>query len=156
MGLMSVLDWIKGKRETTGDAGGGDNVTAEHFAPCGDDSPPMAGDTAACVAGSSTGTAAAVAYRNDLESKSAPGDKRIYARDSSGAEVAEVWIKGTGEIVVANAAAEVVVEVGGRITAHGAEITPAGDFVTALGISLNGHIHNDSTGAPTTAPIPAP
>jgi hypothetical protein len=44
----------------------------------------------------------------------------------------------------------------GTIDMNGATITPAGDVVSATGVSLSNHLHTGNLGAPTGAPIPTP
>lgn len=78
------------------DAGGGANVTARHVAPPGDDSPPLAGDKAFVVEGPQTGSEVAVGYLDGTSKQAAPGEKRIYARDSSGNPVMVVWLRQDG------------------------------------------------------------
>lgn len=94
------------------DAGGGANVTARHVAPPGDDSPPLAGDKAFVVEGPQTGSEVAVGYLDGAAKQAAPGEKRVYARDSSGNVVAHVWIKGNGDVVIESIEGGVVVNVG--------------------------------------------
>jgi phage baseplate assembly protein gpV len=98
-----------------------------------------------------------VAYRDGLKSTAQPGEKRIYARDGEGNEVAEIWLKGSGEIVISNGSAEATLGADGTVTVNGAEITPAGDVVSATGISLSTHTHTSAAaGSPTSPPIAAP
>lgn len=78
------------------DGGGGANVTARHVAPPGDDSPPLAGDKAFVVEGPQTGSEVAVGYLDGTAKQAAPGEKRVYARDSSGNPVMVVWLKHDG------------------------------------------------------------
>lgn len=78
------------------DGGGGANVTARHVAPPGDDSPPLAGDKAFVVEGPQTGSEVAVGYLDGTAKQAAPGEKRIYARDSSGNPVMVVWLRQSG------------------------------------------------------------
>lgn len=94
------------------DGGGGANVTARHVAPPGDDSPPLAGDKAFVVEGPQTGSEVAVGYLDGTAKHAAPGEKRIYARDSGGKVVAHVWLKGNGDVVIESLEGGVVVNVG--------------------------------------------
>jgi len=90
--------------DTQIDTGGGPNVTAEHFAPAGDDSYPLETDYAIGHDVQQTGRVAVTGY---LDPKNTPkaqkGDKRIYARDAdTGAVVVEVWLKNDGTAVISN------------------------------------------------------
>lgn len=83
------------------DMGGGDSAIADGFAPSGDDSPPLPGDTAALEEGVESGTVQATGYHdNDNSPVADPGAKRLTARNSDGVQVAEVWIKGDGSITI--------------------------------------------------------
>lgn len=83
--------------------GGTPNVTAEHFSAPGDDSHPLPGDYVALNDGSGTGREDALGYLDTLnDPKALAGDKRIYARDSAGVAVVDVWLKNTGEAITAN------------------------------------------------------
>jgi hypothetical protein len=85
------------------DPGGGENITAQHFAPAGDDSHPLPNDYAAIMPVQRTGSEVAVGYLDPLnEPKAQPGDKRVYARDAGGAAVVDVWLKNDGTATTAN------------------------------------------------------
>jgi hypothetical protein len=118
------------------DPGGGANTTSEHFAPVGDDSHPLPGDYVATTRAVGSGRETAVGYLDPAnESKAAPGEKRTYARDpGSGATVAEVWIKNTGETIITNANGSV------QLLADGGAIvtTPASTFTCSADGSIAG------------------
>lgn len=96
--------------------GGGENKTAQHFADPGDDSYPLPCDFTASMAVRGTGVEAVVGYVDPNSSQvSNPGDKRIYARDETGAEVANVWLKNDGSILSSNSAASVEIKPDGTI-----------------------------------------
>ncbi len=83
------------------DLGGDDPSTADHAGPAGDDSPPLPGDfVAALELDGVTQTMVVAGYADSTERVAEPGEKRIYARDSAGAVVSEVHLKGAGEIVI--------------------------------------------------------
>ena len=141
------------------DTGGGVNVTAEHFAPAGDDSFPLTTDYAYVSPVPTSGGFVVVGY---IDPKSAPkaqaGDKRIYARKSDGLLAVEVWLKNDGSVVIANDSGSFEMEAGGDVIINGAKITTDGDVITASGVSLDNHPHaqgNDSADdiqVPTEAP----
>lgn len=128
MGLGDVLSSekseVEGEKVTTVklDGGGGSNSTADNFQPSGDDSPPLPGDTVATFPVEGSGNEAAVGY-NDPKSlqKSEAGEKRIYARDENGNEIAEIWIKRTGEITLVGPEASVTLTAGGEIVLNEGE-----------------------------------
>jgi hypothetical protein len=81
--------------------GGGENMTAEHFSAPGDDSNPLPGDYIALVNSTGSGSKLAVGYLDPKnQQKAEAGEKRIYSRDGDGAQVAEIWLKSDGTLVV--------------------------------------------------------
>lgn len=83
--------------------GGGYNVTADHFSCPGDDSQPLAGDYVAMSSTRRSGVYVAIGYLDTQNLlKAEAGEKRIYARESSGAQVCEVWLKSDGQVVIQN------------------------------------------------------
>lgn len=124
------------------DPGGGANVTAEHAQPAGDDSHPLPNDYAAISGASGTGRQTAVGYFDPLNApKAQPGEKRIYARDTAGALVVEVWLQNDGSCVVTNGAGTLLLQPDGEFNINGARITTSGDVITAAGVSLDNHTH---------------
>lgn len=148
--------------------GAGDNRTLQHFSDTGDDSVPLPGDYVQSSSQVGTGRDSAVGYIDPKnEQKSSAGDKRIYARDpDSGEQVAEVWLKNSGEILIQNDKAYVKISASGVcemnnsagyikilesgvIEMNGARVTVEGDFVTPYGVSSSNHTHeqpNDGDG----------
>ena len=85
------------------DTGGGYDITAQHYSASGDDSFPLETDFVAISSIPRRGGAIATGYLDPLNTpKAQKGDKRIYARDSSGVTVAEVWLKNDGSVLVEN------------------------------------------------------
>lgn len=111
MGLIGrILSFVRAQRngaqisDVKTDPGGGPNVTAEHFAPAGDDAHPLPGDYVYGAPSPQRGRYAAVGYVDPANlSKAQPGEKRLYARDGDGQQVGEVWLKADGTIVSENA-----------------------------------------------------
>lgn len=89
------------------DQGGSDIVTAEHFAPPGDDSFPCDQDYAATVPLSRAGRSVVAGYADVVnQPRAEKGDKRIYGRKASdGTWVCEVWLKNDGTIFINNGVA---------------------------------------------------
>lgn len=110
MGLIGrILSFVRAQRngaqisDVKTDPGGGPNVTAEHFAPAGDDAHPLPGDYVYGAPSPQRGRYAAVGYVDPAnQSKAQPGEKRIYSRDSGGAQKAETWLKADGTVVSEN------------------------------------------------------
>jgi hypothetical protein len=98
------------------DPGGGANLTVEHFAGAGDDSYPLPGDYGILSRILSTGRDVIVGYLDPKnQQKANAGDRRIYSRDSSGDEIAQVWLKNNGDIIIENDTATVTVAASGSI-----------------------------------------
>lgn len=97
---------------------GGDPFTADHYAGAGDDSPPLPGDTAALAESAGSGQEHVTGYADTRNvGRAAAGEKRIYARNPSGAVVADVWLKGDGTVHVITAAAVLIGEEGQAVEA---------------------------------------
>ncbi len=140
------------------DTGGESPVTAEHFDSCGEDSPPLPGDFAAINDAPGCGAQSISGYVDPKNAGTAlGGEKRIYARDpDDGSVVAEIWIKGSGDVAVTS------IKSGGKIILNGVEIdqqgnvTTPGEVTAKLGtapVKLSTHLHNSGTG-PTASPTP--
>jgi len=88
-----------------------------------------------------TGKESIVGYADTInEPKALAGDKRIYARDSSGAVVVEVWLKNTGEAEISNANGSVFLRPdGGTIIT-----TPESTFDAKADGSIKGSNNNGS------------
>ncbi|MCK5606548.1 hypothetical protein KAR91_31890 [Candidatus Pacearchaeota archaeon] len=152
---------------------GGSNITGEHFADAGDDSFPLPTDYAVTTTIQRSGGEVPVGYADPInEPKAEAGEKRIYGRDaSSGAQVNEVWLKADGAVLISNingsfelkadgsmigqnSAGSFELEAGGDFVINGATITALGDVVTALGRSLDTHIHSGVTTGPSNTGPP--
>lgn len=130
MGLGKLLAFIRGERNSAKlsdvkfDPGGGPNVTAEHFSAPGDDAHPLPGDYVVGVSIQRSGGSAVVGYldpKNDQ--KAAAGDKRIYARNSAGASIVELWLKNDGSAILSNANGSITLAANGSITLDGPNVT---------------------------------
>lgn len=159
MGIVSKVLSYLGK-DVKVDRGSGDNVTAQHFGPSGDDSPPLAEDYAVLSNAAGTGRQSAVGYRDAKNAgQAAPGEKRTYARNVSGQIVAQIWATNTGEVSIFNDAGAFTLQPNGDVVINGIRFTPAGLIILPNGVSLNTHYHpqpNDSAGnteANTGGPI---
>ena len=117
------------------DPGGGPNITSEHFASAGDDSYPLPTDYAVTNDIPQTGGEVVVGYVDPLNTpKAESGDKRIYARDSSGTVIVEVWLKNDGTAIVSNDNGSVKLRPdGGTVTT-----TPLSTFDAAADGSIEG------------------
>lgn len=133
--LGRVLSFTRRQRGSTSysdtkvDAGGGDNLTAQHFGAPGDDSHPLPSDTAALLPLPGTGRAAAVAYLDPANDQLAgPGERRIYSRNSAGQAVARVWLQDDGSAVIDNGSGGIVLGSDGTVSINGVEIDPSGNI----------------------------
>lgn len=152
--LAQVLSFVRssvgGHRVTDvkSDLGGGDVVTAQHFAPAGDDSMPLSSDYEAIISLVRQRGTAVVGYIDPRSAQTAgAGEKRIYSRDSSGSQVAQVWLKSDGQIVLNNSSGMITMAANGTITLNGVVIDPSGN-ISAPG---NADFAGDVTAASVTA-----
>jgi len=131
----------------TVDPGGGLNLSADHFSAPGDDSRPLPDDYVALVETQRTGGVAAVGYMDPKsEQKAEAGEKRIYARDASGAAVVELWLKADSSAVLSNALGLIELKADGSVSINGVTIDAAGNVEVPASIKVaskevNGHIH---------------
>lgn len=124
MGLIGrVLDFVRTQRngaevsEVKSNTGGGVNITSPHFGPTGDDSQPLPGDYVAHSAAPGQGRYNSVGYSDPVNAGVAgPGEKRIYSRDSSGAVVAEAWLKADGTVEIKNTQSSIVIGADGSVS----------------------------------------
>ena len=142
------------------DTGGGATVEAEHFAPAGDDSPPLPGDYAATVPGSGKGGLQVTGYADpDNERVAAAGEKRIYSRDSDGNVIGTVWLKGDGSILAENSAGTFRLTSDGKIYHSGPEVllgTAAGRRVACVGDLVAVTVPQLLSAAPGAPCVPVP
>lgn len=173
MGLISkLLSFTRVNRHDSNlsdvkvDPGGGPYVTAEHFAPAGDDSHPLPTDYPLIIRVQKTGKYAAIGYIDPNNAQTAePGGKRIYGRDPEGNQVNELWLKNDGDILADNDAAYIEIKADGTITADNDTgsivITPAGQITLDNGsgsvdiaaggtVTINGLVTIDTSGNITT------
>lgn len=173
MGLISkLLSFTRVNRHDSNlsdvkvDPGGGPYVTAEHFAPAGDDSHPLPTDYPLIIRVQKTGKYAAIGYIDPNNAQTAePGGKRIYGRDPEGNQVSELWLKNDGDILADNDAAYIEIKADGTITADNDSgsivITPAGQITLENGsgsvdiasggtVTINGLVTIDTSGNITT------
>lgn len=114
------------------DPGGENARTVQHFAPAGDDSHPLPGDTVLAVEAGGSGEAQAVGYIDPVNpGEAGPGEKRLYARDADGNVVAQVWLKNDGELVVESTEGGAQVRVAPDGTVHLADETGAAKMARA-------------------------
>lgn len=80
------------------DPGGGAVVSAEHFAPAGDDSRPRPGDFAAIEGSAGTGTEQITGYHDATPGVAEEGEVRKYSRNADDEVVAVLWLKRDGSL----------------------------------------------------------
>jgi hypothetical protein len=148
------------------DMGGGDIVEAEHVSDPGDDSHPIPGRDVATVTDSpGAGNKQTSGYFDPLNPpQTAPGEKRIYGRDSeTGLVVNEFWLKNTGEIAITilNGAALTITS-DGPVVVDSPDVrvgSGAGRKIALVGDIVQGTLHALSTApgnplAPNLVPVP--
>lgn len=156
--LGEVLDFERAEDgpETKVDCGGGEIITAAHFDSAGVDAPPLPGDTAALEDSTGTGAQQVSGYQDTQnEGAASPGEVRFYARNSAGAIMAELWLKGDGTIEFSNLAGAGKLNPDGSAEINGAKVTLTGDVITASGVSLQNHLTPSPFG-PIGPPTPEP
>jgi hypothetical protein len=120
-------------------AGGMPLLTAEHFSAPGDDSAPLDGDYVILSDVAPMGRKVVVGY---LDARNAPmaakGEKRIYARGTSGV-VGSVWLKADGSVTVANTLGSFALSADGTINLNGVTISPTGEVTVPASLTLAGH-----------------
>lgn len=129
------------------DTGGGVNLTGPILGPPGDDSTPLPGDRAILVPVQGSGAIVCVGTADTKnQGETAPGEKRIYSRNSAGEIVAAVHMKADGSIGI-SAAGEIDLN-GIKISATGSITFPPTASVTAgtNGVNLATHIHATPSG----------
>jgi hypothetical protein len=105
--IQSVVETVRGVvvPRVKGEQFAGDTLTADIYAPSGDDSPPLPDDVVFFSKDSTTG---GLVYLGTLDqsnpTEAAAGEKRLYARTPSGAVAVALWLKGNGTIEIAGAA----------------------------------------------------
>lgn len=80
------------------DPGGGAVVSAEHFAPAGDDSCPLPGDFAAIEDSAGKGAEQVTGYSDATPGVAEPGEVRKYSRNADDEVVAVLWLKRDGSL----------------------------------------------------------
>lgn len=147
------------------DPGGGRSVTVPFYTTPGVDALPLPGDTVALEDTSGMGCEMGVGTGDTRNAgTAATGEVRLYARDAAGNVKAELWLKGDGSAVFANALGRIELGANGTVTINGVTIDPAGNIVTtgevtakaatpATAVNLSTHLHGTGVG-PTTAPTP--
>lgn len=135
------------------DPGGGANETGEHFQAANQDAVPLPGDYLLTVSVQRTGGEVVVGFIDPNQEQTAePGESRTYARDSSGAEVVQLYLKKDGSaelvndsgsvslspdgrILAANGGGFIDLTAGGTVNINGATIDPAGNITTPTTVS---------------------
>lgn len=183
MGLIAkVIDFVRSSRndakvsDVKTDPGGGAVQTNEHFQPPGVDAHPLPSDFVLLVSIQGAGRYSAAGYLDPLNEQTAQaGEHRTYARAEDGTQVAQIWLKNDGTILINNDAVTHTIspdgtartendagyfelQPSGTVEANGATIPTNGDVITASGISLDNHVHpqaadsagnaQEDTGAP--------
>lgn len=144
--------------------GSATNETADHFNPPGEDSLPLPGDVAALTEGAGSGGAAVAGYLDPKnEGKAEPGEKRLYARDASGAVVCEIWLKGASSIRFERSAGGYIeLKDDGKVEFNGVIVDLEGNVeapleITAMAasalVTLSKHTHPTAMG-PSGPPVP--
>lgn len=126
-------------REYTVDGGGDDSITVDGYGTPGDDSPALPSDLIHCADGTGEGRANAAGFIDPgNELLAAPGERRLYSRDSAGGKKTQVWLKGDGSILI---------DTDANVTINNATIDPEGNIVSPGTITADNIIGNLSVKA---------
>ena len=102
-----------------------------------DDSPPLPDDRCLVVNVVGTGARVVIGTRPaEASSNAAPGERRLYSRNSSGAQAAEIWLHNDGKITMNNG---LTIEADGTILAPDIKLG-------VLQLSILNHIHSTPSG----------
>jgi len=133
------------KRKIKVDLGGGNILTADYYLPPGEDSKPLKIDNIGLMPTQRKGGLLVVGFIDlQNEPKSEDGEKRFYSRQSDGQEVAEIYLKKTGEIILKNNNLELNCSSDGSIKGSNSngyfELKSNGKF-DINGIIFSEHVH---------------
>lgn len=98
MGGVAEVLGVESDGDVKVDHGGDDSLIADDFHGSGVDAPPLPGDFASLVPGPEAGTQQINGYSDDRDGVAVPGERRTYARDSTGTIVAVIWLKANGDL----------------------------------------------------------
>ncbi|AUR81584.1 hypothetical protein NVP1009O_17 [Vibrio phage 1.009.O._10N.261.51.C9] len=144
MGRFAALSQFirkSGRTDVRCNPGGGATVDAYHMQGAGDDSHPLPTDTAILVEVPRSRNFAAVGYNDPSNAQTAQvGERRLYARNADGAQVAEVFLRNTGQVRMSNDNGFVDLAPDGTITlddGSGGTIAISGGVITLTGTAIN-------------------
>lgn len=163
MGMIAIIkSWLPGNRRANLELWGTETGTADNFTAPGDDSQPLPGEPVIIIPMGDRGARAILATVDPQnEPKAAPGEKRIYARKTDGTLAVDVWLKRTGEIVIANSVGQFKMSSSGTVTINGLTIDASGNLNTTgtvsagavgakVGLTTHGHSALNSPPTPNT------
>ena len=127
--IVIIKDFARALRENGArvsdvivDPGGGNNITGEHFSSAGDDTFPLTTDYAFAANNQRKGGSSIVGYIDPINiPKALSGEKRIYARDSNGDAICEIWLKADGSILISNDNGNAELKADGKFFINGKE-----------------------------------
>lgn len=115
---------------------GGRPKTVPMYSTPGDDAQPLPIDYCILVPLPGSGQYLCVGFANVKNAgKAAAGEKRIYARNSSGTQISEVWLKNDGTILVSNGSVNFTIQ-GDNVTIENPGnilMKPGGNFEVDAG-----------------------
>jgi hypothetical protein len=136
------------------DAGAGDTTTAELYQAPGEDSLPMAGDTALLQEAPGSGVKAVVGFDDPNNAGTAePGERRGYSRQADGTPAAEYHLKANGDVVIRSfvATGKIYLESAGPVIVKSPDVR-LGDETASRQVACVGDLVAGSIHALTTSP----
>jgi hypothetical protein len=136
------------------DAGAGDITTAELYQAPGEDSLPMAGDTALLQEAAGSGVKAAVGFDDPNNAGTAePGERRGYSRQADGTPAAEYHLKANGDVFIRSfvATGKIYLESAGPVIVKSPDVR-LGDETASRQVACVGDLVAGSIHALTTTP----
>lgn len=145
--IAKIISFFGKDKEVKIAPGGEEIITAKQFSSPGDDSPPLPFDFCITVFTQEAGGEVSVGFTDTINpSIAAVGEKRIYARNISGAVIVDLWLKSDGSIKAENQSGSFEMQTNGTFVVNGVTIDANGNVtipnsLVLGGKEINNHVH---------------